>query len=206
MPKAPAQTYIVDAKPDKESRWTRVGRDHYAQSIVEATFTPVGPRRQPDMNLPSVSMLVALDEVKTPQVLDIKINAGDQPLTPESIRIPLRAMARAAIACQSYRLEGNAARLVAMPGDTFIIGKTLEVEHYEQQRLHELEREVRANAKRARKPRITDDELQRVARLYVEAPYGQRIETIVRELKLGTAGRHAAKSRIAKARARGYIK
>jgi len=163
VPKRPGQRYRVDSESLARSRWVRVGRDHYALSPVRATFTPIAADGRPDAELPIVHLKVALDEANAPQVYDMQITAAGAPLAPTSIRVPLRAMARAGIAVQSYRSDDDRAYLVALSGDTFVIGESSTVEHLAPERLEDIEREFRAAARHAPKRRISDEDHEELA-------------------------------------------
>ena len=88
-------------------------------------------------------MLVEFDARNLPQLRKLEIDAGDGPLTPTSTRLPLGGMTKAAVACLSYRLDGDAVHLVALTGDTFTIDhSTVTVEHLDPSRLVALEQDV----------------------------------------------------------------
>jgi hypothetical protein len=201
MPKATGQLYRVDAKPAKGSRWVRIGKAHYARNIIEASFTPLSHDQKPDTNRPGVQMLVILDENRTPQIHELRISAAAEPLSATAIRVPLRSMARAAVSCLSYRLEGDKAYLVAMPGDTFTVGESLRVAHAAPERVPALEQEFRTKALRSEKPRLTENQLRLAAQLHHEAPHGRRLAVVEDHFKIS---RHTAKAWIRKARDGGF--
>ena len=197
MPKRTTHRYRVEAAPAKGSTWVRLARNHYAHGIVWATFTPLRKfGRARDPNRPIVQMLAALDETNRREIYAVHVS-GDDPFTSTSMRLPLDAMARAALAACSYRLEGETAHVVGVPGDEFVIddaGKSVEPNG-----LRELERAAR---RRPQRRAVTDDDLRRVAEIVREAPYRRRRAAVQKELKVSYA---VAKSRIAEARRRGYI-
>lgn len=175
----------------------RLGRNHFAHGIVWAKFTPLGESGGArDQNRPIVQMLAALNESKRREIYAVHVS-GDDPFTSTSMRLPLDAMARAALAACTYRLEGETAHVVGVPGDEFVIddaGKSVEPNG-----LRELER---AAKRRPQRRAITDDELRRVAEIVRVTPYRRRRAAVQKELKVSYA---VAKSRIAEARRRGYI-
>lgn len=195
MPKQPSRRYRVDAHPAGGSKWVRLGRNHFAQSVVLAKFVPLGETGI-DESAPTVEMLVSIGESGSPRVDAVSVVAPDDAgLSPEAIRIPLRAMMRAAVASQAYRLEGDAAVYVSLPGPFTIGARSTIPEQVNAERFKAMERDI----KRAPANQVTDDELRRTAEIVRSVPYRERREAVRRELNVSLP---VAKARIAAARKR----
>jgi hypothetical protein len=201
MPKATSKRWRVAAQPAKGSQWRRLGRAHYTQSTIEAAFIPVTDTGGDDETRPRALMRVELDDRNFPQIRKLTLGGAAAPLTPTSIRLPLRAMARAAIACVSYRLVGeNTAVAVASSDDVFTIEQENVVHELVPELLAELERDARM---RARNNPLTDDVLEKVAEIVARVAYRERRRAVMDAFGVSY---FTAKAWIAEAHQRGLIR
>ena len=106
---------------------------------------------------------------------------------------------RVAVACVSYTPEGDQARLIAVSGDVFEIGrKQVKPLHADLKDWKTYERDV----KKAPANAVTEEELRRTAEIVLSVPYRERRKAVADELGVQPA---VAKARIATGRRKGYL-
>jgi hypothetical protein len=194
MPKQVNRRYRLDAKAASGSKWVRLGRSYYAQSRIAATFIPLDESGI-DETAPIVEMLVSVDE-GSPRVEEVQVKAPKGTgLSPESVRVPLRTMMRHAVAAQSYRLEGDAAVLVTLPGPITLGTHSSAPEQANTDEWNAMERDL----KRAPRNEVTEKDLRKTAEIVRSVPYRERRQAVMHQLNVS---RSVAKARIAAARKR----